>query len=69
MPDRPAVRGQDGAWRFAYAPYAGYIPIAGSFIGGSTAKASVLNVTFDRSGVVKAYGTATQGANSGFGRN
>ncbi|WP_158923487.1 outer membrane protein assembly factor BamE [Acidisphaera sp. S103] len=51
----------DEVWTYSYSKTqvnaATYVPVVGMFAGGAQSDTSVLTVTFDRNGVVKAYGT------------
>jgi outer membrane protein assembly factor BamE (lipoprotein component of BamABCDE complex) len=51
----------DEVWSYSYSKTqvnaATYVPVVGLFAGGANSDASVLTVTFDKKGVVKAYGT------------
>jgi outer membrane protein assembly factor BamE (lipoprotein component of BamABCDE complex) len=51
----------DEIWTYTYSKTqvnaATYVPVVGLFAGGAQSDSSVLTVTFDRSGVVKSYGT------------
>jgi outer membrane protein assembly factor BamE (lipoprotein component of BamABCDE complex) len=51
----------DEIWTYVYSNTqvnaATYVPVVGLFAGGARSDTSVLKVTFDKNGVVKAYGT------------